>query len=78
MRYDSCLKQAINSFFDSGIYVCIDLLVDNVIFIFDLLGDGFERYLVIFDLIRWIVQVEVIDIYNEVFSIWCRDYAVLM
>ena len=65
------MQQAIHSLFYSGIYVSIDLLVDKVIFIYDLLGDEFERYLLIFGLLHSIIQVEALYIYNEVFSIWC-------
>ena len=71
MRYNPCLHQAIHYFFDSDIYASIDLLVDQVIFLYDLLGDEFECYPLIFGLLYWIVHVEVIDIYNKVFLVWC-------
>ena len=62
MCYDPCLHRVIYSVFDSDIYVSIYLLVVKVIFVYDLLGNEFDYYFVIFSLLRWIIQVEVLDI----------------
>ena len=69
MRYYPCFRQATHSLFDSDINLSIALLVVRFIFVYDLLGNDFDFYLVIFSLLHWIVQVEVLDIYNKVFSI---------
>ena len=78
MRYYPCLHQAIHSLLGSDIYVTIALIVDQVIFVYNLLVNEFENYLVIFGLLHWIFQVEVIDIYNKVFSVRGGDDAVPM
>ena len=78
MQYDTYLHQAIHPIFNSDIYVSTALLVFQVIFFYDLLGGDFERYLVILVIIHLIFQVEVPDIYNKVFPIWCGEDAVPM
>ena len=51
-------------------------LVVQVILVYDLLGNEFDCYPVIFGPIHWIIQVEVLDIYNKVFYVWGEEYAV--
>ena len=60
MRYDPCLHQAINHLFRSDIYLSIALLVYPLIFVHDILGNEFERYLVIFVFLHWIFHVDVL------------------
>ena len=78
MHYDHHLHQAIHSFFDSNIYLAVTLLFVQVILFYHLLGDEFDRYFVIFILIYWIVQVEVLDIYYKLFAIWGVEESVTM
>ena len=54
--------------------VHIALIIVQVILVYDLLGNDFYCYLVIFGLINWIVQVEVLKIFNEVLFVWGREY----
>ena len=70
------MHQAIHSLFDSDIYVAINFFVDKVTFVYDILGNDFERCLIIYGLLRWIVQVDVLEIYNKAFSIWYGEDAV--
>ena len=42
------------------------------------MGNEFQCYILIFGLIHWIVQVEVLDIYNQVSSVWGEYEAVPM
>ena len=56
----------------------MSLLFYQVIFVYELLGNEFELYIVIFVLLHWIVKLEVPYIYNDLFTIWCGDNAVPM
>ena len=53
-------------------------LVVQVILVYDLLGNEFDCYPVIFGPIHWIIQVEVLEIYYKVFSVWGVEYDVPM
>ena len=76
--YDPCLQHVIHSLFDSDIYVSINLLVVQVIFVYDLLENDFYCYLSILIILYWIFQIEVPGIYNKGFSVWCVEDAIPM
>ena len=76
VRYDPCLRQAIHYFFESDIHVGVALLVFQFILVYYLLGVYFYCYFFIFVFLSWNVQVEVPDIYKEVFSVWVGEYNV--
>ena len=78
VRYNTCLHQAIHYLFNSDLYVSISLLVVKVMLVYYLLGEYFGCYLVIFGLLHWIVQLEVLDIYHKICSIWVGEDAVPM
>ena len=68
--YVPFLHQAIHSLFYSDVYVFIDLLGFKIILVYDFLENKFDCYIVIFIFLHWIVQIEVLGIYNKLFSIW--------
>ena len=78
VRYDLFFHQSIHSIFESGIYISISLLVVQVIFVHYLLWYEFDFYLLIFGLLCWVFQVEVIDIYYKIFSVWGGEDIVSM
>ena len=76
MCCDPRLHQTIHSLLDYDIDVSVEFLVEWVIFVDDLSGDYLESYTEIFCFLHWIVQMEVLEIYNEIFPIWCGNDAV--
>ena len=69
MSHNPCLHQAIYYLFESDVYVSIALLVVQVILVYALLGNDFDFYLLLFVLLHFIVQLEVLDIYNKLFYV---------
>ena len=78
MCYDTCLHHTIHSIFDYEVYVFINFLGVKVILVYYLLENEFHCYIVIFGHLYWIVQVEVLDIYNQVSSVWGEYEAIPM
>ena len=76
MRYDTCLYKAIHYPLDSDIYIAVSLLVVQVILLNYLFGNTVDCYFVIFVFLHWIVQVEVLGIYDNEFLVWCGENAV--
>ena len=76
MCCDTCLCQAIHYFLGSYIYVSVTLLVFPVVLVNYLSGDEFYCYVVIFVLVHYIFQLEVIGVYDKIFSIWGGEDAI--
>ena len=77
LKYYPCLQQAIHYLFYSDVYISIFLVVVQVILVYDIFSNELDYYPVRFNLLHWIVQNEVIFIYNKVFFFWGGEYSVL-
>ena len=64
------MYEATHPSLESDIYVAVKFLAVQVILVNYLLGNEVDCYFVIFLFLCWIFQMEVLNIYNEVFGIW--------
>ena len=68
--YYPCFYQAIHPLLYSEIYVAVKFIVVRIIFVNYLLGNEVDCSFIIIFFIHWVIKVEVLNIYNELFVIW--------